>query len=166
MKQPVQKFAIGGLKLSLELIQIQLAPDTPLPVHEVFARLTGQHINMTLLSLDVLDGRISGAFCISAADKIWAEMALLPIAGFYSMISPVGSLTIFPHQSRMALIGCVLSAMHRVNAPIYAMASSFSALTLITHYHRMDDAVEAILSDVTLPDNHAPFRPEFQVRQL
>jgi hypothetical protein len=166
MKESFEKFSIGGLKLSQELIQIQLTPDTPLPVHEVLARLTGQHINVTMLSFDARDGRISGSFCISAADKIWTDMALLPIAGTYDMISPVGSLTIFPHQSRVTLIGSVLSAMHRIEAPIYAMASSFSALTITTDYHRLDHAAEAILSVAALPDNHAPFRPEFQVRQL
>ena len=166
MNAPQEKIQVGGLKLSLELIQIQLTPATPLPVHDVLALLTAQHINLTLLTLDSWDGRLCGVFCISAADRIWSEMALKPIAGTYRSLSPVGSLTVFPHHSRIAMIGKILCALHRAKIPIHAMGSSLSALTLTVPHGQMNEAVNALLSVISLPENHAPLLPEFTVRQL
>ncbi len=160
------KLPVGGIKLSLELIQIQLPSHPAIPVHRVFSCLADLRINMTLVVLDTVGGCFSGACCVPAEDRRKVDAALAPMAGNYRILAPVGALTVFPHQSRLELVGRTLAAMREAGAPVYGMASSFSAITVTTDYLRMDDIVAAILRVVELPENHAPFRPEFRVKQL
>ncbi len=166
MDSSLPKLPVGGLKLSSELVQIRLLPNSGFSVHEMFRRLADHRINVTMLSLDATDGELTGIGCIFAEDRVQAEAALLPLGAAVNMLSPVGALTVFPHQARMLLIGKILSAMGKNGLPVYGMASSHSALTLTTDYRRLDDAVSAVCRVVSLPENHAPFRPEFRVKQL
>ena len=166
MDTPIQKFSVGGLKLSTELIQIQLFPNAPVPLNEIFRRLADRQINLTGVSLEAIDGQLTGICCLAAEDRGRAEHVLQPFEGSFELRSPVGTLTIFPHQSRLELIGQILSALGRIGLPVYGLASSHSSLTITTDYHRLDEAVSAICRLVKLPDNHAPFRPEFRVKQL
>jgi hypothetical protein len=166
MDSSLSKLPIGGLKLSSELVQIRLLPNSGFSVTEMFRRLADQKINVTMVSLDATDGELTGIGCIFAEDRALAEFALQPIVAAIDMLSPVGALTIFPHQSRILLIENVLSAMVRDGLPVYGLASSLSALTLTTDYRRLDNAVAAVCRIVALPENHAPFRPEFRVRQF
>ncbi len=163
---PVQKFSIGGLKLSLELIQIRLFPDAGLPVTEMFRRLADQQVNLIGVILDAVDGQMTGVCYISVEDRQAAEQALQSFEGLYELQSPVGLLTIFPHQSRSELMGRIFSALGHAGLPVYGITSSLSSLTITTDYRRLDDAVSTVCQVVTLPDNHAPFRPEFRVKQL
>jgi hypothetical protein len=165
-KVPVQKFSIGGLKLSLELIQIRLVPDTGSLVTEMFRRLTDQQVNLIGVILDQIGGPMTGVCYISVEDRRAAEQALQPFEGFYELQSPVGLLTIFPLQSRSELMGHIISALGHAELPVYGITSSLSSLIITTDYHRLDEAVSAVCQVVTLPDNHAPFRPEFRVKQL
>ncbi|MFH0994585.1 MAG: hypothetical protein V1844_03695 [Pseudomonadota bacterium] len=166
MHPSLSKLPIGGLKLSSELVQIRLLPNSGFSVQEMFRRLADQRINLTMVSLDVTDGELTGVCCIFAEDRALAEAALQSHAAAIDMLSPVGALTIFPHQARLLLIENILSSMGQDGLPIYGMASSHSALTLTTDYRRLDDAVSAVCRVVSLPENHAPFRPEFRVKQL
>ncbi len=162
----MSKSPIGGLKLSSELVQIRLLPNSGFSAREMFSRLADHRINVTMVSLDATDGELTGIGCIFAEDRALAEVALGPLAGAVDMLSPVGAITIFPHQARLVLVGEILSALGRDGLPVYGMASSHSALTFTTDYRRLDEAVAAVGRIVALPENHAPFRPEFRVRQL
>jgi hypothetical protein len=163
---PIRNFSIGGLKLSLELIQIRLFSDAGLPVTEIFRRLADQQVNLIGVILDAVDGQMTGVCYISLEDRPAAEQALQPFEGLYVLQSSVGLLTIFPHQSRSELMGCILSALGRAGLPVYGITSSLSSLTITTDFHRLNEALSAVCQVVTLPDNHAPFRPEFRVKQL
>ncbi len=166
MDSSLSKLPIGGLKLSSELIQIRLLPNSGFSVNEMFRRLAEHRINVTMVSLDATDGELTGIGCIFAEDRRLAEAALQPIGAAVDMLSPVCAMTIFPHQARLLLIGRILAALGRDGLPVYGMASSHSALTLTTDYRRIDDAVAAVCRVVSLPENHAPFHPEFRVKQL
>ena len=160
------KLPIGGLKLSSELVQIRLLPNSDFSVREMLRRLADHRINVTMVSLDAADGELTGIACIFTEDRALAEVALQPVACAIDMLSPVGAVTIFPHQARLLLIGKILWVLGREGLPVYGMASSHSALTFTTDYRRLDDAVSAVCRIVSLPENHAPFRPEFRVKQL
>ncbi len=162
----IRKFSIGGLKLSSELIQLRLFSNNTLPVTEMFQRLADHQINLINVTLDAVDGQLTGICCVSTEDRRSAEQALQPFKSFFEMRSNVGTMTIFPIQSRLDLIREVSSALGRAGLPVYGMASSLSSLTIATDYHRLDEAVYAVCQVVELPDNHAPFRPEFRVKQL
>jgi hypothetical protein len=166
MDSSLSKLPIGGLKLSPELVQIRLLPDSGFSVTQMLRLLAEHRINVTMVSMDATDGEMSGIGCIFAEDCTQAVAALQPLSGAIDLLSPVGAITIFPHQARLLLIGKILSALGQDGLPVYGMASTHSALTLTTDYRRLDDAVSAICRIVSLPENHAPFRPEFRVKQF
>ena len=80
-------------------------------------------------------------------------------------ISPVGALSIFPHHSKLKLLGLSFYILGKQQLPLYGMASSISSLTFITDYSQLDEAVSILLEYMDLPPNHAPFRPEIHVIQ-
>ncbi len=162
----IRKHSIGGLKLSPELIQLRLFSNESFPVTEMFRRLADHQVNLVSVMLDTGEGELAGVCCISAEDRSLAEQALLPFEGFFEMRLNVGTMTIYPIQSRLDLIRVVVSALIQAGLPVYGLASSLSSLTITTDYLRLDAAVEAACQVVDLPDNHAPFRPEFRVKQL
>jgi hypothetical protein len=166
MDAPLRKFSVGGLKLSLELIQIRLLSEAGVTAAEIFRRLADKQINLAGVTLDALDGQPAGVCYLSAEDRSSAECALEPFKNSFEILAPVGALTIFPLQSRLELIGRLLSALNSIGLPVYGMATSLSSLTITTDYRRLDEAVSAVCQVVTLPDNHAPFRPEFRIKQL
>lgn len=160
------KLPVGGLKLSPELVQIRLFPQTVRVIDEMFRRLAEKQINVTGIIFENLEEQPEVRCTLLAEDRPVAEQALLEFKGSFSVHSGVGTLTVFPHQARLELVGEVLSALGKENLPIYGMASSFSSLIVTTEYGRLDDAVRAVCQVISLPDNHAPFRPEFRVKQL
>jgi hypothetical protein len=160
------KLAVGGLKLSPELVQIRLHPRSSRIVDAMLRRLTGRQINLTGVTFENLEGQPEVRCVLLAEDRQAAEEALQEFKGSFAVQPKVGTLTIYPHQARMELIGDILSVLGGEKLPIYDIASSFSSLIITTDYDRLDDAVQAVSQIISLPENHAPFRPEFRVKQL
>lgn len=92
--------------------------------------------------------------------------AMPPSLEAFKVISPVGTLTFFPHQSSLTLLGRVLEAFGRATIPVHGIGTSISALTVATDHGRMDQAVTILENIMEFPPNHAPFRQEFRVRQI
>ncbi len=161
-----EKMKISGIKLSTELVQINLLPAAEVSASRLFHDLAGLKINMPMITLDSAEGRLAGACCIAAEDRFLAAPVLEGAGSSIEVIEKVGSLTVFPHRARLDLLDCTLSGFARNDLPVYAVASSFAALTFTTDYGRLDEAVDCLLEKAVLPDNHAPFRPEFKVRQI
>jgi hypothetical protein len=166
MKPSTPKLPVGGLKLSQELVQIRLFPKAGYPVEEMFRRLADRKINLTGVVLEANDGHLNGMGCILAEDRLPAEEALRPFEGSFEILGPVGTLTVFPHQGRLELFGRLLSALGNSGISVYGIVSSFSSLTIILDYPRLDEAVSVVCAIIQLPENHAPLRPEFRVKQL
>jgi len=160
------KLKIDGIKLSGELVQINLLPGTDFSAARLFCEMAGRRINMPLVTLDAAADRLAGACCIAAEDLARAQPVLEAASGALQVIERVGSLTVFPHRARFDLFECMLSGFARRGLPVHAIASSLAALTFTTDYGRLDEAAAAVLEKAALPDNHAPFRPEFKVRQI
>lgn len=161
-----QKLPISGIKLSGELVQINFLPAGEFTAPRLFHRLAKRRVNLVLVTLDAAGGRLGGACCIAADELPRAQPVLEEAAGSIGFLSPVGALTVFPHRARYDLLESILSSFARANLPIHAIASSFAALTFITGYDQLDEAVAAVTAVAELPPNHAPIRPEFKVRQL
>jgi len=70
----------------------------------------------------------------------------------------VGTLTLFPHQASLNILGLVLTIFGQHELPVYGMNSSISALAINTDYHRLDEVAQLLKSAFLLPENHAPFR--------
>jgi aspartokinase len=162
----ISKLPIGGLKLSPELVQINLAAETASAVIAIFERLAQHRINLTCVTLTTTDPGVMGSCTLTTESWPQAEPLLQNAQARIETIPGVGTLTLFPHQSRLALLECVLSAFGRAGLPIHSIASSLSTLTFCIDYHRIDDALRAIETIARLPDNHMPALPQWRIRQM
>lgn len=165
-----KKIRINGIKLSHELVQVNLL-DRSLPQDSrtLFFRLLAENqINIPFILITGMGEKIQGSCCVAAedADHVKKLVAMEPeLKENIEFISSVGALSVFPHQSKLKLLGLCVYILGKVRLPLYGMASSISSLTFITDYLQLDSAVSALLKYLDLPPNHAPFRPEIHVIQ-
>ena len=160
------KLSIHGLKLSSELILLRLPPGSDPPVRRVFRNLAAKKINLTSVVLEGTPKGLAGICCIDAGDRPEVERALAGMMDGIETTTAVGALTVFPHRRKLALLAAILGALGAKQVPLLAIASSLSALTFILPYRRLDESATAVCDAVRLPANHAPFQPQFRVRQI
>ena len=165
-----QKIRINGIKLSHELVQINLLnrcfpPDSRF----LFFRLLAQNqINIPFVLATGMGEKIQGSCCVAAEDAKRTKQLVArepDLKETIEFISSVGALSVFPHQSKLKLLGLCVYILGKVRLPLYGMATSISSLTFITDYLQLDGAASVLLKYLDLPVNHAPFRPEIQVIQ-
>ncbi len=161
-----QKVDIRGIKFSIELALVRMPPDIDPHPREIIRRLAEERINLTCVVLDRVGTDLAGIFCIEAADLPRLEKVLADVTGRLEKKTSVGTLTLFPHRSRMDLLTTVLNALGSCGIPVLGIAASMSAMTVVLPYQRLDEAVEEIARKIRLPANHAPFRPQFRIRQV
>jgi len=135
----------------------------------MFRHMAENRINMPFLGMSRTDkGTIS--FCCLEIEDIAAAKSLLEaephLRPHVEWIAPVGTLTIFPHQSSLKLLGVVISSLGKAGFPIYGIGTSLSALTISTDYRRLDRSVAVLASALDLSSNHAPVCPEVRIRQI
>jgi aspartokinase len=165
-----KKIRINGIKLSTELVQINLLNrSSPREFRPLFFQLLAQHqINIPFVLTSGMGEKIIGSCCVAAEDihrikeVVAGESELKENLEF---IPGVGTLSIFPHHSNLKLLGLCFYLLDKQHLPMYGMASSISSLTFITDYSQLDKAVSILLECMDLPSNHAPFRPEIHVIQ-
>lgn len=157
---------IRGIKLSTELILVRVPPDGDPSPAEIIRQLAAEWINLTCVVLDRVEDHPSGTFCIEFEDLPRMQKVLADLTDLLEIKRSVGTLTLFPHGGRLDLLAIILRAVENCNIPLLAVASSMSTLTVALPYQQLDKAVEEICRFVRLPANHAPFRPQFRVRQV
>ncbi len=185
------KIGIGGIRFSPELVQYThhavLPADRSLA--DLLRRLAEQRINLAFACTGAVGETVHSTFCLAAGDFAAVEMLLdaepspneyTPCrpqdgAGYpggpslraqFEIIHRVGTLTIFPHRRSLLLLGRVVETLAQAGIAIHSLCTSISALAINIDYLLLDRAVEALEKIVELPDNHAPYRPEFCIRQI
>lgn len=172
MSREIRKISIGGIKFSERLTQITLvkneADDSSLD--DLLHLIVQKRINIPFLchsSTTYPNHRSS--FCISCKDYP-ALQNLLHFSSFNNLnikiIQSVGTITLFPHKNSFHLLGHLIQAFGKFKFPIYSMSSSISAIALNTDFLSLDMVAEKLQEVVILPDNHAPFRQEFCLKEL
>lgn len=165
-----KKIRINGIKFSPELVQINLLNRfPPLDSMAFFFQLLAQHqINIPLILTSGMGEKNTGSCCVAIDDinRIKRVVAEKPnLKENLEFIPGIGTLSIFPHHSKLKLLGLSFYLLGKHQLPLYGMASSISSLTFITDYSQLDKAVSILLEYMDLPPNHAPFRPEVHVIQ-
>ncbi len=64
------------------------------------------------------------------------------------LLSSTGSLTLFPHQSRLKMLGALLEIFGKNRLALYSVCSSLSALVVNTDFTQLDRAAE-VMQDVS-----------------
>jgi aspartokinase len=169
----MEKLKIGGLKLSSALCQFELAGwDPPQKILSAASGLlSAQKINIEFLTHNTdKSNRCQISLCVgeenfSAAATLFQKDDWLPLNWTVISTENVGMVTIFPYQSALAVLGIVLGAWKENSVPVYGVATSLSAISILTDFSAIDKAVEVIQASFQLPDNHAPLKPELHYYQ-
>lgn len=160
-----EKIRIGGIKLSNELVQLNLlSPKHSTSFASFFPQILNENqINMPFLSTSYVGRRFRLSCCVLTED-IGCVKALIDsedrLRGRVEFIHAAGMLSLFPHQSSLKVLGLSLYAFANAFLPLYGMSSSISALTFITSYPQLNKAVVSLAEYMDLPPNHSPFKPD------
>lgn len=159
-----EKIVIGGLRFGTEQVQATLsgiAPDCDTFI-SFLGGLAEEKINLPFLCLNTVYGGCA-AVCMSRKDFDQYRSAVdtaQPPGLVAELISSTGSLTLFPHQSRLRLLGVLLEIFGKNRLSLYSLCSSISALVINTDYTQLEQAAQALQTSFQLPENHAPFRQQ------
>ena len=169
----MERLKIGGLKLSFVLGQFELrGPDPPQKILSTVSKaLSAEKINIEFLTYNSSNGNgYHISLCVneenfSTTAKIFQKNDWLPLNWEVIARERIGMVTIFPYQSALSLVDIILVTWRENSIPIYGVATSLSAVSVLTDFLAMDKAVEVIQGSFQLPDNHAPLKPEFHYDQ-
>ena len=165
------KIRVDGIKFSQELVHITISSGSGKKDlnTRLLRSMAENRINCPILFYSAMDCCSQGAVCITSEDshRFDQMLALDPVLKEnVQTISPVGAVSLFPHKFSLKLLGCLMHVFGKTGLPIYGIAASLSALTLTTDFHMLDDAIESLMPYISLPPNHAPFRPQLRIKAL
>lgn len=165
-----EKISVGGIKFSPELVLVNISGDeiTRILFDTVLKHLSDNSIPIPFLSQSGTTREWLCSFCVDSIDWPATRTFLNDFptpTGSIESISPAGLLTIFPHKNSLLLLGRISSLFGSRSAPLYGFNTSISATTYCTDYRLLDAITDRILQHIQLPENHAPFRPEFILKQ-
>ena len=159
-----EKISIGGLRFSSEQTQVSLSGFSAdfCDLTGFLEKLAQDQISLPFLCIDSMLGP-HASICMSRKDLEKHREQLSDSLQRSDVSSELrhstGSLTLFPHQSRLKILGAVLEIFGNKRRPIHSLCSSISALVVNTDYHGLNSAAQAMETVFQLPDNHSPFRP-------
>ncbi len=167
----IGKIRVGGIKLSSELVQYNLYRNTPTNITlSSFLRCFAENrINLTFLSLKNSKTGSVSSFCVAVNDFTRVEGLVkshISTEHRCKIITPVGTITVFPHHHSFILLGRVISILEKARIPIHALCTSLSSLAINTDYQLLEPAVEELLKVLDLPSNHAPFFSEPDLKMI
>ena len=160
----VQKLGLGCMKFSEAQVRMVFSPvrghaDLPRILHS-FAT---HRINLHQLSFSI---DVPGGVELYLAEREYQRNKSLITSTLESLdldpivVSSVGTLTLFPHGSRMDVLLKVISIAGSLDVNIYGICSSLSAFCITTDLGLLDRVAAALLEDFSLPEGHSPFRYE------
>jgi len=167
-----RKISIGGIKFSKKLTQICLVKNTAddSSIDDLLRLIAKKKISIPFLchsSTSFSNQR--SCFCVSCENFLDVQ-SLLNCPSFSNLnitiIQSVGTLTLFPHKNSFQLLGQIIQTFGKFDIPVYSISSSISAIALNTDFVSLDMAAEKLQEVTCLPENHAPFRQEFRLKEL
>ena len=165
------RFRIGGIKLSPELVQFTFVCPTNQPrlTSLILKAIAGRAINLPFLSLSATTEGARISLCVAADSGTIVRHLIAEGLGEspqIDSITAVGTLSLFPHRYSFDLVGRLIAQLSAAGIALYGMCSSISALTVVIGFNHQEEAIRALAPWIDLPANHAPFRQEFDIRQI
>lgn len=175
-----QRIAIGGIRFSVELVHYRHRQFSPVDrsLADLLRVVAERRINMPFFCSGREGGLASSSFCVAAADALHVDRVLAAMdagraadgapamAGRVARIERVGTLSLFPHRHSPGLLGRVVASLAGAQIAIHSLCTSISALSVNIDFDLLDRAAAILQPVVSLPEHHAPFRPEFAIRQI
>ena len=161
----------NGIKLSLEMTLIVIRSSaSALDPNARFLKLMGENrINLPFLCNAARSEGVSGTYCILSEDTPKAKRVIAgdeTLAIRLEYLPSVGSISVFPHNFNLAFTGAILHLLGQSGAPLYGLATSISALTMITDFSRLEETAAFLAQHVSLPGNHSPFNPDMRIKSM
>ncbi len=167
-----RKISIGGIKFSEKLTHISLIKNkgNDSSIDDLLRLLAQKRINIPFICYSTtLYPNHRSCFCVSS-ENFPQVQSLLKFSTFSNLnikiIPTVGTITLFPHKNSFQLLGRIIQTFGKFNFPIYSMSSSISAIALNTDFLSLDKVAHTLQGITSLPENHAPFRQEFCLKEL
>lgn len=165
------KTPIGGIKFSEELVHIGLvcSETTHCCVEDVLKLLAAKNINIPFLCHSGVSTSAESVFCVDSKDFDTVQSVLnapLFAETTFTVTHSVGTLTVFPHRYSIQFLGQILAVITGCNYPVYSLSTSISTVAINTDYFALDTIATKLQTVVELPENHAPFRQEFCLKQV
>jgi hypothetical protein len=159
---------LGGIKFSEELVLLRLSADGPPRGGEVdvLRALAGREINLFYLSVCRSAAATRVDLCVGADRGGMAGSLAAQESWCCQTVAAVGLLSIYPHARRLEALTRSLAAFSASGLPVLGVASTLSALTLVTAFAELERAGECLREVFSLPRNHAPFAAEFRVKPV
>jgi hypothetical protein len=166
-----EKTRIGGIKFSEELIHCAVLCRTSQKqeLALLLNLIAKKSVSLPFYTSSVADGLLTANFCAHSNELKTLEkiVSSTPLSSTDIQITPsVGLLTLFPHRNSLLLVGKIVQLMADFHFPLYSFSTSISALAVNTAYEKLDELSEKLQTLVELPENHAPFRQQFRIKQL
>ena len=165
------KLRVDGIKLSLEMALITFgAVSEDRDPNALFLKLMGENrVNLPFLCTTTRGDDAAGSYCILTEDIPRAKHVIAgddTLMATIEFLPSVGTISVFPHNFSLAFMGLMLRCLAESGAPLYALATSLSALAMVTDFSRLERAADHISGQVILPGNHSPFRPDIRVKSM
>ncbi|MBW1635414.1 MAG: hypothetical protein JRJ68_03970 [Deltaproteobacteria bacterium] len=171
MSEKERKISIGGIKFSEELVQVSLlkAGESKSSFGDLLQLLSEKKINITFLCHSAGSLHSKSSFCVGCIDFATVQ-EILDFPSLASLdievIRSVGTITLFPHRNSLHLLGLILNVFGKFDFPVYSLSTSISAIAVNTAYSDLARIADKLQDVVFLPDNHAPFRKEFRLKEI
>jgi hypothetical protein len=166
-----QKVRIGGIKFSEELVQVTVActASDNSSIYQLLHLFAEKSINVPFLCHSVVGKIPESSFCVDRSE-LGRVLQIVNFSSFQkehvSIISSVGTLTVFPHRNSCGLLGLLMYFFARHDFPVHSLSTSISAIALNTDYSLLDSIADKLRNVLELPLNHAPFRQGFRLTQI
>ena len=165
-----ERIPLNGIKVSPDLLLLRLpAGDGGVTAGPALVRLLAERqINMPFVSLDSSsDGAVSMlAVEMSRAEAVTGLLQRHNLPGPPAELVPHAVMvSLYPHATRLGLLGRLLHLAGREAISVYGMASSIAALAFLIPHEQLERALSMLEEAFALPANRSPYRAEFTVEQ-
>jgi hypothetical protein len=164
-----ERISLKGIKVSPELLLIRLAagPQGVQAGSTLLRLLAGQRINLPFVCMD--GGRDSASLLTVEMNRAQAVTPFLCRPEISSAaperLAHTVLVSLYPHATRLDLLGSLLDLAGSEAVPIHGLASSLGALGFLTEYGQVARVLGLLENTYDLPANRSPYRAEFMVKQ-
>ena len=147
---------IKGINVSSELVLVNIVDrqDLYVSVLPLLRAVKSNQINSPFVSTRISAPESVSLTACFAKDDMPIVQKLIQrddrLATGTDIVYGVGLLTVYPHQSRLHIVGTALSALRDAGLAIYGMSSSISSLIFVMQYSQLQAAVAALADRFSL----------------
>ena len=150
------RISVGGIKLSEELVQVSVDLEScDTSTSALLHQITAKQISLVSLNHS----------CTHSENRLLLTVFKADSEGL-SISRGIGSLSVFPHRYDFAILSSVFCFFTENDFPIYSLSTSISAISINTDYSLYEAICNILDKYFLIPENHAPFRQQFRVRQI